>query len=721
MTTGRNDPCPCGSGKKFKHCCGSVEATQPAAVSIQSLIQLIDAGRCADAERQVTALLQTRPSEGILWKILSVSLLRQDKDALQALRRSVELLPNDAEAHANLGAELAARRQWDLALESLRRSLEIDPGNPDVLIDAADTQQALGRFGQAVEIYQQAIRIEPRRADAHNNLGNAFLALGDVESAAGSYKTALVLQPRDAQILCNLGNSLRQLGELEHAEKCTRLALEVAPNLSMAHNNLGLLQAARGEREAATASYREAIRHNPNYVEAFSNLGHVLRDRGLRREALAAHQQALLLDPKRADSHSNVGLALLESRRTQHAIDSFRQAISLQPTHVAAHLGLATAQRVQRMPTEAEASCRHALALAPDSPEALVLLGELQADRGQFTEAQALFERALTIDSSFAPAYCSIASHRRMTAEDGAWLRGVQTLLGTSLPLAHEMQLRYALGKFHDETGSYDAAFDSYQRANELNKHLGGGYDPAHLTALIDGIIARGVDPDVTSNDSQQPIFIVGMPRSGTSLAEQILSSHPSVFGAGEVSFWDRADPRGGRLAQDYLDRIREHSGEAMRITDKMPANFLYLGLIHATFPRARIIHMQRHPLDTCLSVYFQNFFNVSPYANDLNHLAHYYGQYLRIMRHWRGVLPAAALLEVPYEELVRDPEQWTRRMLEFTGLPWDPRCLEFHRTERAVITASKWQVRQKINTGSIGRWRNYARHLGPLRHLARD
>ena len=172
-------------------------------------------------------------------------------------------------------------------------------------------------------------------------------------------------------------------------------------------------------------------------------------------------------------------------------------------------------------------------------------------------------------------------------------------------------------------------------------------------------------------------------------------------------------------LARQYLERIGESAHGAPRITDKMPANFLYLGLIHAVFPRARIIHMRRHPLDTCLSVYFQNFFNVSPYANDLNDLAHYYGQYLRIMQHWRATLPGDALLEVSYEDLVRDTESWARRMVDFVGLPWDPSCLEFHRTERAVITASKWQVRQKINTGSVGRWRKYARYLAPLQPLA--
>jgi hypothetical protein len=171
-------------------------------------------------------------------------------------------------------------------------------------------------------------------------------------------------------------------------------------------------------------------------------------------------------------------------------------------------------------------------------------------------------------------------------------------------------------------------------------------------------------------------------------------------------------------MARDYLDRLAALSGGALRVIDKMPVNFLYAGLIHAALPQARIIHMQRHPIDTCLSIYFQNFFNMGPYANDFDNLAHYYGEYIRITDHWRAVLPATTLLEIPYEALIDDQEGWTRRMLDFVGLPWDARCLDFHRTDRVVITTSKWQVRQKLNAASVGRWRNYEKFLGPLRGL---
>jgi tetratricopeptide (TPR) repeat protein len=524
-------------------------------MSADSLMTLLNTGQAAEAERLSAQMLRTRPEEGLLWKILGVAQMRQRKDALPALRRAAELLPQDTESRSNL-------------------------------------------------------------------------------------------------------------------------------------------------------------------VDELINTGNRLRAQGKRREALASLQEAVTRSPTRADAHVNLGRVQLESRRIQQAADSFRNAISRQPTNVAAHLGLATVYRVQGSASEASASCERALALAPQSPDALVLFGELRADRGEFAEAQQLFERALEANPGFASAYCSIASHKRLTTDDSRWLQGVQSLLGTPLALADEVQLRYALGKYCDETGDYDGAFSSYTQANELTKRFGGTYDEADFSALVSRIMDRRFEGLPGASESEVPVFIIGMPRSGTSLAEQILASHPSVSGAGEVAFWDRAfdlpPPQPG-LAREYLQRIHERAGQATRITDKMPANFLYAGLIHAVFPRAKLIHMQRHPVDTCLSIYFQEFFNVSPYANDLNHLAHYYGQYQRLMAHWRRTLP---LLEVPYEGLAADPEQWTRRMLDFIGLPWDPQCLRFHENPRAVITASRWQVRQKINTGSVARWRNYEKHLGPLLSL---
>ena len=234
------------------------------------------------------------------------------------------------------------------------------------------------------------------------------------------------------------------------------------------------------------------------------------------------------------------------------------------------------------------------------------------------------------------------------------------------------------------------------------------------------------------ASDSIRPVFIVGLPRSGTSLVEQIIASHPGVFGAGELNFWgiqakNLENVKIGKnvsgtmlreMACKYLDHLSSFNGSAARVVDKMPGNFAHLGLIHSVFPNARIIHIRRNPIDTCLSIYTQKFSASHNYANDLADLAHYYREYHRLMRHWSAVLPPDVIMDLPYEALLEDQEGWSRKLIDFLGLDWDECCLDYQKTERRVATASKWQVRQKIYKTSVERWRNYEKFLGPLLEL---
>jgi tetratricopeptide (TPR) repeat protein len=743
MKPGRNDPCPCGSGTKFKRCCGRVApATAPPPVAltdteISTLVALINRDQVDAAEQRTRVLLKTRPNAGMLWKILSVALMRQRKDALPALRRTTELMPHDAEAHGNLGAYLCDQGQRAAGLASLRRALEIQPHNDATLVDAANAMKALGQVRESLAIYQRALQINPRSAESHNNLGNAFLEISQCEEAVRHYQLALEIRPSDAEIHCNLGNAQRQLGLLGDAIASSSRAIAIDPTLSVAHNNLGLTLVALGRRTEAVASYRQALKLNPDYVEALNNLGNVLPELGERREALSLFARAIELDPTRAETHCNLGNLLFEFRRAEDAGANYRRALELEPGNTSAHAGLGAALRMQGQAADAETSCRAALTHDPNCVAALSLLGELRADRGQFSEATELFQRVIAIDPGYPFAFYSVATNRKMTSEDTAWLQGTEALLAKPLPLRHEISLRYALGKYFDDLKEYDEAFGNYRQANELTKRYGTNYDRAALTERVDRVI-RSFDAasirqfQSDGHTSDRPVFIVGMPRSGTSLTEQILASHPAVFGAGELSFWQTAftafESAGLKghgaaslipgLARDYLNRLRALSGDAQRVVDKMPLNFINVGLICSAFPRARIIHLRRHPIDTCLSIYFQYFSHLHPYANDFDNLAHYYSQYVRVTDHWRASLPATTLLEIPYEALIEDQEQWSRRMLDFIGLPWDPKCLDFHQTDRVVITLSKWQVRQKIHASSAGRWRNYEKFVGPLQRL---
>jgi tetratricopeptide (TPR) repeat protein len=707
------------------------------AQEIGALVGLVNQGRVREAEGHARTLLARHPDEGMVWKILSVALVHQGKDALAELRRTTELLPADGEAHRNLATAWRVRGQWAEALLSLHRALELDPHDADAFAEAADAMRALGRSLEAVPLYERALLLDPRLVEARNNLGNAFLELHRNLDAARCYRLAAEAQPGNPVILCNLGNAQRLLGLLEEAKICLERAIALDRTLSVAHSYLGLVHVALGQREVAITNFRQAVELNPGDTTALNYLGGVLRELGRRRDAAVAFEQAIAHNPSSAESHCHLGEVLFEMRRVGAAMDCYRRALTLQPTYAPAHLSLGMALRQQRRPAEAEASCRAALDIDPNYVEALSFLGELKADRGEFAQAEELFAKAIAIDPGFHSAFAGIATHRKMTIADSEWRRGVETLLRKPMPLSAEVTLRYALGKYFDDVHQYDDAFDHYARANELTKRFGAAYDRTQFSALVTRIIGR-FQPEFLrechSNacTADLPIVVVGMPRSGTSLAEQILASHPAVFGAGELTFWHGAyrrleqtapngapgEPLLADMARNYLERLTALGNDSLRVVDKMPANFLYAGLIHAVLPNARIIHMQRHPLDTCLSIYFQNFFNIGPYANDLDNLAHYYREYLRLTDHWRATLPATALLEVPYEALIADQERWTRRMLDFVGLPWDPKCLDFHATDRVVITASKWQVRQKINAASAGRWRNYEKFVGPLKSL---
>jgi tetratricopeptide (TPR) repeat protein len=664
---------------------------------------MIAAGRYAEVESAARALAAQQPDSGLSWKVLGVSLRLQGKEALPVLERAAQLLPDDPEAHSNLGNAL------------------LDVGRPD----------------DAVASYRRALLLNPDYPEAHNNLGAALRARGQLEDALDSFRRAVALKPDQAETHSNLGAALRALHRLDEALASYRRALALQPDAPETHNNLGNALLMLGRLEDAVASYRRALLLKPDYAESHNNLGNALRGLGQLDEAVAHCRRALELKPEFAEACNNLGNALLGLGQLDEAVASYRRALEFKPDYAETHSNIGMALRLLGRSAEAEASCRRACEINPNLAATAALRAELHADQGRFAEAEEQFRRVIAMNPNSAEAWAAIPRLRRMTPEDAAWLAQAQQILGQPQPPRQEVFLRYAIGKYFDDLGDFAQAFVNFRRANELAKGYKAKYERQQITREIDRI-TQSYDrqwlsrarPD--ANSSTRPVFIVGMPRSGTTLAEQILASHPAVFGAGELTFWRSAsagyEPSApdvqpsevtpGALADDYLRLLQGLSPDALRVVDKMPTNFLQLGLIHAALPHARVIHLRRNPIDTCLSIYFQHFRGVHSYANDLEDLAHYYGEYVRVMNHWHASLPTEAILDVPYEGLVEEHEAWSRRMLEFIGLPWDPRCLDFHQTHRTVITASAWQVRQRISRSSVGRWRNYEQFVGPLLRL---
>jgi tetratricopeptide (TPR) repeat protein len=645
----------------------------------ERLAALLRAGLYAELEAATRELLARAPESGLHWQLLAAALRHQGKDALAELTAAVRYSPDDPVAHLNLGNALGR----------------------------------LGRLEGAMECYANALAIRADFAEAHNNLSDVQLELGRFAEAAQSGRRALEINPHYAEAHQNLGKALARLGHFVESAASCRHALEIKPDFAEAHNSLGnaLLQLARSD------------------------------------DAVACFRRALAIDPDFAEAHVNLANALRSVGRLDEAVAGYRRALEISPYFVAAHTELGTALRLQQRTDECEVSCQRALALEPNSTAPLAVLAELRADSGRFIEAEQLFKRVVAMEPGSVEGWAGLARLRRMTPVDGAWLAAVQRLAQQRLPPPRELLLRYAMGKYFDDLRDFEHAFHHYRRANQLAKQCGPVHDRTQLTRSVD-LIVRSHDAGWIgserhpANGSRRPVFIVGMPRSGTTLAEQILASHPAVFGAGELSYWGArsaalitgataasatvagtlalnvSDATLAGLASGYLSLLQRLSPDAERVVDKFPANFLFLGFMHAALPRARIIHLQRNPIDTCLSIYFQHFEAANTYANDLEDLAHYYREYRRLMHHWRGVLPAGAILDVPYEGLVADLPRWSREMLTFIDLPWDARCLEFHRTARTVVTASRWQVRQRIDNSSVGRWRHYEKFLGPLQAL---
>ena len=709
----------------------------------------MNGGRFAEAAATARALLTRHPDVGVLWKLYGAAVLRQGGDALPILQRAIELLPADPDIHHDLGTALRRQGDFAAAMTSYQRALDLHPTHLPALVELASALHVSGRPLEAATTYHRALQIAPGVPELHNNLGNALRDGGQPDQALASYRRALSLKPDFAQAHNNMGAALRRLGQPAEAAECYRRAIALEPDLAEAHNNLGNALRDQGHLDPALASYRRALELNPNLADAHCNLGNALRDLGHLQEALTRYQHAIELDPSRPEPHNNLANTHLDLMQLDQAEASYRKALQLKPDYIHAHTSLARVLRQQGRAAAAEETCRRALNLKPDSadiadiPETadsadtVAFLAELHADRGEFSEAEALFKRALEIDPDLPAARAGLVHCRRMTAADSAWLPAAQRLLARRLPLRQEIYLRFAMGKYFDDLQDYPNAFENYRHANELTRKHAPIFDRSDFTRQIDRICDTGTPEWLRrvhnpNESSERPIFIVGMPRSGTSLAEQILASHPQAFGAGELSFWHEAATVFDEsplhestqastitgLAQTYLRQLAALSPDARRVIDKMPTNFKLLGLIHAALPNARILHMQRHPIDTCLSIYFQNFSIAHTYASDLEDLAHYYSEYRRLMVHWSATLPPGTILDVSYEKLVSHPEESIRTLLEFVGLHWDDRCLESHATPRTVITPSKWQVRQKINSTSVDRWRHYERFIGPLRCL---
>ncbi len=599
------------------------------------------------------------------------------RDAEALCRERLARHPDDGGALHLLG--LVAHRAGNdrAAADLLARASAGRGAEASVHRHASMLLNRVGRAAEAEAAARRAVALQPADAEAQAHLGAALRAQGRVAEAAAAYGAAAEADPGNAAAHTNLGAALLVLRDLAGAEEACRRAAALDAHSAGARANLGAVLDAKGDFEGAAEAFRQSVALDPRTVRFRLDLGHVLEHMGRLDEAEEVLGEALAMAPDDADAHRAMGLFLAEVGRADEAVASLRRAIALRPLLTEAYLSLARSGLAEFSEDE-----MRAMAAAAERP-----------DLGAETRAR----------------------------------------------------LHFALGSTHDRNGDVDTAFAHFRAGNRLRREslatAGLTFDADAHDRLVQRIAETFDGPFFSQRTgwgapSDVPVFVVGMPRSGTTLVEQILASHGDVHGAGELEYVDATvaglPGRAGRggpypdcvagldaetmaaLGADYLAAVRRLAPDARRIVDKAPLNFLHLGVVALTVPGARVVHCRRDPRDVGLSCYVQAFQAAHPWSTDLDDIGRFQGAYRRLMEHWRAVLPLP-VLEVDYETLVADLEGESRRLIDFLGLPWDPACLTFHQTRRPVRTASHWQVRRPVYGDSVGRWRAYAEWLGPV------
>jgi tetratricopeptide (TPR) repeat protein len=523
------------------------------------------------------------------------------------------------------------------------------------------SNSGLHQFDAAIESYKKAIKIKPKDADTYNNMGITLNHNGEIDAAIESFKQAIKINPKYADAYLNMGIILKDKGELDAAIKSFKQAININPKDASVYLNMGITLKDKGELDAAIKSFKEALKINPNYSELYLNIGVAHRDKGEIEAAIDSYKRAIEIKPDFSDAYLNLGNVLQEKGDFESAVESYNQAVNIKPSNVEAHRILSTIKKYK------------------------------YRDK-QYVQMESLHADPNIADENL----CSLC---------------------------------FGLAKATEDLGAIGESFKYLQQGNTLRKKI-LGYSITHNEKLFGDI--KHAHSTITLNSIQvikkstepTPIFILGMPRSGTSLVEQIISSHSKVNGGGELKFASqfgynialgetKADKKSLTTFRDrYLSALRKISNDSPFVTDKMPHNFRFVGLIHATFPDAKIIHVKRDAAATCWSS-FKHYFTTKGlgYSNNLDDLVKYYGLYESLMSFWNEQLPGR-IYNVNYDELTINQEEETRRLIQKLGLDWEDACLSPESNKRTVKTASLLQVRQKVYVDSSQQWRIFEKFL---------
>jgi tetratricopeptide (TPR) repeat protein len=594
-----------------------------------------------------------------------------------------------------------------------------------------------GKLKAAENILKKICKKGIEDAEAYYLLGSIYGDSKKFDKAITQFNKAKKLNPGVAVIHLNLGVAYSALNKLSEAHNAFMNAHRLEPKNYNAVLNVGLTLAEQNLYTDASTYLQKALEINPESTQALQTLGGILYKQKDYNQAIVYFDRLNKVDATNVISWGTLGSIYFLLSRANQAIECFIEVTKLDASNVEAHVNLGLTYKLIGERDKALQSYNLALSYDANNTVATIGIIELYERNGEYQDA---YEPLLKLmakgihHADLASSYLNLC-HRFDDCKKAVDYAN-KTLLNNDINELEMARLQFSLGRYFDKRNEYDLAFSHYKKANSLSTNNFsilecGNFFNSYIQQFNWQFFTKASRSGIRSG---RPVFIVGMPRSGTTLIEQILASHPEVYGAGELTGIGSLANKFGeilqqqpmqypaglldlnsndldKLAQHYLDLLSEMNTTAVKVVDKMPANFMHLGLINLLFPDAKVIHCTRDPLDTCLSIYFQAFSNAEPYANNLENIAYYFTQYKSFMKHIKS-LTSLQVLDLSYEKMVEDQEAMTKKLIEFVGLDWDERCMSFDTNMRFVATPSYDQVRKKIYTKSVGRWRNYKKHL---------
>ena len=672
---------------------------------INSVIELYSDGKTIEALNTAKTLIINYPNESLLFNIIGVcyKTIGQLQDAIKCFEKAVIIKTNFTDAHYNLGL----------------------------------TFQELNMLEAAVKSYKKALEIEPKYAIVHNNLGIVFKELGQIYESIKSYEKARISQPDFAEAYNNLGNALKEDDQLDKAIEFYEKAITLKPDFADAYNNIGIVLFGQGQSKNAIRFYKKALEIEPNFTEVHNNLGNALKENGQLDEAIMSYKASITLQFDYADAHYNLGLILHHLKRLDGAAQSYKTAIAFQSDFADAYYNLGILFHDTGQLEMAVDSIKMAIKINPENADTHKYLGNTFQSSGQIDEAIKCYEKALSINPCHADAHRNLSTIKKYKQNDDQTNLIHDLLLSGNLSQSDQVHLYFALAKVSEDLGNKDDLFKALDKGNRLRKEeLNYSLDKdlnehSNLKRLINISLTKTNESALFKPSKLRPIFIVGMPRSGTSLVEQIISTHQTIYGAGELSTLNNliapiindcivkdkkvSEDNYLYIRNEYLSYISELNISETIITDKMPTNFRYIGFILKAFPEAKIINLNRDSRAICWSIYKSYFPGEGlGWAFNMEDLAGYYNSYTDLMTFWRQLFPNK-IYDICYEDLTKNQEKETRKLLKYCDLEWDDNCLNFHTNKRAVKTTSSLQVREKIYQGSSEAWKKYETQIQPL------